>query len=93
MYGAGGVFDPLHPKRRPVVGMTRPKGVPLQDYEEVRIAYWAVVVAKVPIKEQVKLYKDAFENARGYNPSGDLPQYLGYLVERAEVRGGDEADD
>jgi hypothetical protein len=88
-----GVFDPLHPKRRPVVGMTRPKGVPLQDYEEVRTAYWAVVVAKVPIKEQVQLYKDAFEKARGYNPSGDLPQYLGYLVERAELRGGEESDE
>ena len=49
-----GVFDPLHPKRRPVIGMSRPAGVPLQDYEEVRTAYWAVVVAKVPIKEQVK---------------------------------------
>ena len=70
-----------------------PEGVPLQDYEEVRIAHWAVVVAKVPIKEQVKLYRDAFENARGYNPAADMPQYLGYFVERAEVRGGDEDDE
>ena len=90
MYGASGVFDPDHPKRRPVVGMVRPAGVPLQDFEDVRIAHWAVVVAKVPIKEQVKLYRDAFENARGYNAMTDLPQYLGYFVERAEIRPGDE---
>ncbi len=88
-YGTG-VIDPEHPKRRPVVGLSRPSGVPLQDYEEVRVAHWAVVVAKVPIKEQLKLYRDAFENARGYNPAADMPQYLGYFVERAEIRAGEE---
>ena len=58
----GDVFDPLHPKRRPVVGMVKPAGVPLQDYEEVRVAHWAIVVAKIPIKEQLKQYRAAFEN-------------------------------
>ena len=42
----GDVFDPLHPKRRPVVGMVKRAGVPLQDYEEVRVANWAIVVAR-----------------------------------------------
>ncbi len=84
-YGAG-AYDPAHPKRRAVFGVVRPAGVPLQDYEEVRVAYWAIVNAKVPIKEQLKLYRDAFENARGYNEMADIPQYLGYFVERAEVR-------
>jgi hypothetical protein len=86
----GTMFDPAHPKRRPVVGMSRPAGVPLQDYEEVRVAHWAVVLAKVPIKEQLKLYRDALENARGYSPAADIPQVLGYFVERAEVHSGDE---
>lgn len=93
MYGGDGVFDPDHPKRRAVVGMVRPAGVPLQDFEDVRIGHWAIVVAKVPIKEQVKLYRDAFENARGYDPMGDLPQYLGYFVERAEIRPGDDSEE
>lgn len=93
MYGgAGGVFDPEHPKRRPVVGMVRPAGVPLQDYEDVRIGHWAIINAKIPIKEQVKLYRDAFENARGYDPMADVPQYLGYFVQRAEIRPGDDSD-
>ena len=50
-------------------------------------------MAKVPIKEQLKLYRDAFENARGYNPMSDVPQILGYFVERAEIRGGEEDKD
>ncbi len=91
--GDTGVFDPEHPKRRPVVGMVRPAGVALQDYEEVRVAHWAVVLAKVPIKEQLKLYRDAFENARGYDPSADVPQFLGYFVQRAEIRSGEEDKD
>jgi hypothetical protein len=91
-YG-GGVLDPDHPKRRPVVSMVRPTGVSLQDYEEVRVAHWAVVVAKVPIKEQLKLYRDAFENARGYSEAADIPQYLGYFVERAEIQASDEIKD
>ena len=90
-YGQG-VFDPEHPKRRPVVGMVQPRGVPLEGYEEIRVAYWATVVAKVPVKEQVQRYRDAFENAKNYDPMADLPQYLGYFVERAEVRPGNEED-
>lgn len=88
-----GIFDPEHPKRRPVVGMVRPAGVALQDYEEVRVSHWAVVLAKVPIKEQLKLYRDAFENARGYNPAADVPQVLGYFVERAEINAAAEDDE
>jgi hypothetical protein len=87
------VYDPEHPKRKPVLGMVRPAGVPLQDYEEVRVAHWAIVVAKVPIKEQLQLYRSAFENARDYNPAADVPQYLGYFVERAEVQPTDSDKD
>ncbi|MGD9634213.1 MAG: hypothetical protein AB7G28_23605 [Pirellulales bacterium] len=90
-YGMGGMVDPDHPKRRMVVGMVRPAGVQLQEYEDVRIGHWAIVVAKIPIKEQVKQYREAFENARGYDPMADLPQYLGYFVERAEIRPGDDS--
>jgi hypothetical protein len=75
------------------MGIVRPSGVPLQDYEEVKVAHWAVIVAKVPIKEQLKLFRDAFENARGYNPAADFPQYLGYYVQRAEIKPGEEEKD
>jgi hypothetical protein len=89
----GADFDPAHPKRRPVVGTVRSAGVPLQDYEKVNTAHWAIVVAKIPIKEQIKLYRDAFENARDYQPNADLPRYLGYFVERIEIQPGDEDKD
>ena len=57
--------------------------------ERIEKAFWAMVVAKVPIKEQLKLYRDAFENTRGgFDPQYDFPRYAGYFVERAEVRPG-----
>jgi hypothetical protein len=82
---AAAPFDPEHPNRRMVQGATRPAGVPLQGGERIERAYWATVVAKVPIREQLKLYQDSFENARGYNPASDFPIYKGYMVQRAEV--------
>jgi hypothetical protein len=80
-----GVFDPEHPERRMVETTTRAAGVPLQGGERIERAYWAAVVAKVPVREQLKRYQDAFENSRGYNPTQDFPSYLGYYVQRAEV--------
>jgi len=80
-------FDPEHPSRRPVEGMaTASLGVPRQGGERIERAYWACVVAKVPIRNQLKLFQDAFEKAKlGYDPSRDFPQYKGMLIERAEV--------
>ncbi|HEX4415047.1 MAG TPA: hypothetical protein VH107_15530 [Lacipirellulaceae bacterium] len=79
-------YDPAHPKRRRLEGMTRALGVPLQGGERIEAAYWACVVAKVPIREQLKLYQDAFEKAKGgFDPARDFPQYKGYFVQRAEV--------
>jgi hypothetical protein len=79
-------FDPDHPKRRPVEGSNIALGVPRQGGERIERAYWACVTAKVPIREQLKLYQDAFEKAKlGYDPTRDFPQYKGYLVQRAEV--------
>jgi hypothetical protein len=92
--GRGGeVVDPEHPNRRLVSGMARQAGIPTAGDEEIRTAYWATVLAKVPIKDQIKLYRDAFENARGYVPETDFPRYLGFRVERAEVLPGQETKD
>jgi hypothetical protein len=86
-------FDPAHPKRRQVEGGSRAMGVPLQGGERIEQAYWACVVAKVPIREQLKLYQDAFEKAKGgFDPSRDFPQYKGYFVQRAEVIPGKDLD-
>jgi hypothetical protein len=92
MMGENGQFvDPEHPNRRMVEGMVQPTGVPLMGDERVEQVYWATVVAKVPVREQMKLYEDAFKEARGgFDPMRDFPRYVGYLVERAEVVRGQD---
>ena len=89
--GAIEPFDPDHPNRRPLEGMAQSMGAARQGGERIERAYWACVVAKVPIRAQLKLYQDAFEKARmGFDPARDFPQYKGYLVQRAEVLPGDK---
>lgn len=85
------VYDPDHPKRRPVGDTSvRMPGVLLQGDERIERANWACVVALVPVREQLNLYLDSFEQARGHNVNHDFPRYLGFLVERAEVERGKE---
>jgi len=60
-------------------------GVELQGFEEIRAQSWVTVLAKVPMKAQNQMYEDALQAARGYEPNRDLPVYLGYMVERAEI--------
>ncbi len=79
------------PDLRPAGGSFRPEGVSLNGDERVDLAYWACVVAKVPIKQQLAIYHDAFDNARGSELSA-FPTYLGFFVERAEVRSGQPLD-
>ena len=50
------------------------------------------LLPKFRFVEQFNLYEDAFEKARGYDPTRDFPTYIGYYVERAEVLPGKELD-
>ena len=85
-YGPDGMIDPNNPNRRMMTAMVRPEGVPLQGDELVKIVYGATILAKVPVDDQKKLYRDALENAKGgFMPERDRPKYLAYFVERAEV--------
>src|SRR4051794_525265 len=87
------IVDPAHPKRRRIEGSVRPAGIQLQGGERIERAYWACVVAKVPVREQLKLFQDAFEKARpGADLSKDFPHYVGYLVERSEVIPGKDLE-
>ena len=86
--GEGGVDDPDHPKRRRITGRVQPAGIPLSGDERIDKIYWATIVAKVPIEDQLNMYRDALENSRSYSPDVDAPMYLGYFVERAEVKAG-----
>jgi hypothetical protein len=86
-------IDPDHPKRRMVTNSSgRPTGGMLQGGERIERAYWACVVAKVPIREQLKRYQDALEKARDADPTRDFPSYVGFFVQRAEVLPGKELE-
>jgi hypothetical protein len=66
--------------------VVRPRqGVELAGFETINAQSWITVLARIPIKDQNNLYEDALENARGFNATADMPQYLGYIIERAEI--------
>jgi hypothetical protein len=60
-------------------------GVELSGFETITPRSWVTVLAKVPYKSQVQMYEDALQKARGYEPNRDIPKYIGYVVERAEI--------
>ena len=78
--------------RRPVSIQMGRAGVDLSGTELIRAMSCAVVLAKVPLPEQLAEYKQAFADTRSYDPSVDYPQYLGYRLQRAEVDGDKELD-
>ncbi|MGL4514439.1 MAG: hypothetical protein ACRCT8_15225 [Lacipirellulaceae bacterium] len=88
--GMTGEDETFGGKRRPVGGsmMQMEAGVQTQGDELIQQLSCAVVLAKAPSKKQYEVYQEAFEEARGYSELGDTPQYLGYFVQRAEVRDG-----
>jgi len=51
---------------------------------------YAVLTGLIPKKKQEFLYGDYFRDRVAYNPERDVPQYLWYAVERAEVEGMEE---
>ncbi|WP_442482450.1 hypothetical protein [Aeoliella sp. SH292] len=86
-----GFEDPLaNPNQRPVATTLPRAGVDVTEDDLIRKLSCAVVMAKVPLPEQLKEYKKVLKETRFYDPGKDFPQYLGYLVERAEVTGDGE---
>lgn len=60
-------------------------GAQLQGFEQITARAWITVLAQIPIEAQNELYEDAVSGSRDFNPDVDIPQYLGYQVERAEI--------
>lgn len=85
-FGGRDAVDPEHPDRRRVSArLGTLAGAEIQGDERVERKHWAVVVAKVPIEDQIKLFHDALKDAKKYQPGFDCPEYGGYFVQRAEV--------
>jgi hypothetical protein len=79
--------EPTVEKRRVEDG--RKVGVRVNKDTKLVVKYWAMVTALVPVREQKAEYLKAFENAVSYDSEQDVPRYVGYLIERAEVVSGD----
>jgi len=58
----------------------------------VRGQRWIVITGLVPIKQQVDAFKEYFKGVQEPNPQTDVPKYIYYRVERAEVKGPGETD-
>jgi hypothetical protein len=71
--------------RNATIVMQPHMGIELSGFETITPRSWVTVLAEVPYKSQVKIYEEALEKARGYEPIRDMPKYIGYVVERAEV--------
>ncbi len=57
----------------------------------VRGQRWIVLTALVPKEKQEIAYMETFRGSKYYDPQADVPQYLGYWVQRVEVPGPSEA--
>ncbi len=60
-------------------------GVQASSDEDIKAASWVTLVARVPIEKQFASYDSILQQALDYQPSRDVPEYVGYKVERAEV--------
>ncbi len=83
--GAGGAFSDTQTTRDGALVLRPRGGTPLQGFEQIASESWVIVKAKVPIRAQYKQYEDALATALGYIPQNDVPQYMGYEVQRAEI--------
>ncbi len=100
-YGGGGYggdyggglrgADNNRPRDAPIVQPAR-EGARLQGFEEIEAKSWVTILAKVPIKAQNELYTDALASSRGYDPNVDMPRYIGYRVERAEITSSGQSE-
>jgi len=69
-------------------------GVPVgRSSESIRGQRWIVLTALVPIKKQTETYKEFFKNVQKRDPKRDVPKYIYYRVERAEVTDPHDAGD
>ena len=87
--GAGGLEgEALPPVRRPINIEGGPKttpGVSAPQGSIPRGPMAIVVVGRVPVSEQVALYQKAFRDSRFKDSVRDLPEYVSFLIERADV--------
>ena len=68
------------------------RGTQHRQGSSIRGQRWIVITGLVPIKQQVETFKEYFKGVQEPNPQTDVPKYIYYRVERAEVKGPGEID-
>ncbi len=71
--------------REPIMPVARSVG------GEVTGQRWIVITALVPAEKQEKAFEETFKPSVYYDPTHDIPEYLGYWVERVEITSTDDA--
>ena len=56
------------------------------EADSVRGQRWVVLTGVVPLESQMVEYRNRLQSAAGFDPAKDAPEYLGFFVQRAEVR-------
>jgi hypothetical protein len=64
---------------------TRRIGVQIPADAKAEGRYFAIVVAKVPLADQVAEYRRALADAQGYEVTRDYPKYMAYQIQRKEA--------
>ncbi len=78
-----GAFNMRFPRTGTAAGGRRPTG--RDTMESTRGQRWAVVTGLVPAREQREAFDEFFRERIKPNPEPDVPEYIYYRVERAEV--------
>jgi hypothetical protein len=47
--------------------------------------HWVVITGLVPFEKQSEAYRNAFRDALAYDPANDVPAYVDFNVQRAEI--------
>jgi hypothetical protein len=83
--------SPLLANRAPESG-TATTGNPLVNHSRIG-ERWAIVTGLIPIREQLNLYVDKFSSSVLPDALRDMPTYILYDVERAEIVPGKNSDE
>ncbi len=88
LIGPEGLLEPgfaegSHVRGRELADEMQFGGVDAQGKVEGRT--WILVTGLVPVKQQLARYQEAFSQAEAYDEGRDVPEYLGCVVERAQV--------
>lgn len=88
LFAAGGGANPAAATSRPRTGAIAKNvntGVEAKGDEDIKATSWVTLVARVPIEKQFASYDSTLPQALGYQRNRDIPIYMGYRVERAEI--------